>query len=63
MKVNLKSLAVSALSFLIVAGLMKGSVQEFIHFADPINELFTAALLGMIGIAALAMSFETKSSK
>jgi len=63
MKVNLKSLAVSALSFLIVAGLMKGSVQEFIHFADPINELFTTALLGMVGIASLAMSFETKSSK
>jgi hypothetical protein len=42
---------------------MKGSVQEFIHFADPINELFTAALLGMVGIASLTMSFETKSSK
>jgi hypothetical protein len=63
MKVNLKSLAVSALSFLIVAGLMKGSVQEFIHFADPINELATAALLGMTGIVSLGMSFETKSSK
>jgi hypothetical protein len=35
-------------------GMMKGTVQHMIHFADPINEIFFTALVFMMAIGMFA---------
>jgi hypothetical protein len=34
--------------------IMNGVAQKYVHFADPLNEMFTAGICGMMGILSLA---------
>ena len=42
-------------SFGIAVGLMQGVVQEFITFADPINEMAMCVLMLMMGTAFMGV--------
>ena len=42
-------------SFGIAVGLMQGVVQEFITFADPINEMAMCVLMLMLGTAFMGV--------
>lgn len=60
--IGTKYLALSAISFAIVYGLMTGHVQRVIQFEDVLNEIAMAGLMTMLGIGSLFAAFE-KSEK
>lgn len=47
-------------SFLLAAGLMNGSVQQVINFADPINEMAMFVLASMMCIGFVISLFNKK---
>jgi len=54
--IDYKFLAIAAVSFSIAFGLMRGTIQNYIHFADPLNEMGVCVLaLGMGTIAAFCI--------
>ena len=55
-KFDIKFLVGGVLSMLVGIFTVTGHVQNVIHFADPINEMFFAALCFMGGIMGLAAS-------
>jgi hypothetical protein len=61
MKVNLIPFVSGLACFSVVYGLMAGKVQEFIYFADPLNEMAMAFLLSMIGGVSFLAAFEKKN--
>ena len=50
------------LTFMTSIGIMSGSIQKTIYFADPINEMITCVFLLMISFAfiIIAMPIKTK---
>ena len=42
-------------SFSIAVGLMQGFIQQFISFADPINEMAMCVLMLMLGTAFMGV--------
>lgn len=62
MKLNLKMLVLGLMSFGVVGGLMMGKVQEVIYFQDPLNEMFLALLMSVMGVGFVVSSFEKKVS-
>ena len=59
---NLKYIALAVVSFAVTYGLMTGTVQKFVSFEDPLNEMFSAGLMAMLGIGSVFAAFE-KSEK
>ena len=56
LSIDYKFLTVTICSFGIAFGLMQGVIQEYIYFADPLNEMGVCALaLGMGTIAAFCI--------
>jgi hypothetical protein len=54
--IDYKFLAIATVSFSIAFGLMRGTIQNYIHFADPLNEMGVCALaLGMGVISAFCI--------
>ena len=45
-------------SFGIAVGLMQGVVQEFISFADPINEMAMCILALMMGVGTMVVAVQ-----
>ena len=62
MKINFKTLSIGVLAIVMVAGLMNGTIQKFVYFADPLNEMFTALVFGVMGVGFVMSSFEKKVS-
>lgn len=62
MKLNLKMLVLGLMSFGVVGGLMMGKVQEVIYFQDPLNEMFLALLMSVMGVGFVVSSLEKKVS-
>ena len=60
--ISYKFLTVTICSFTIAFGLMQGVIQNYIHFADPLNEMGVCVLaLGMGTIASFCIF--SKNSK
>lgn len=57
-KINLKPLAIAVLSGAVAVGLVNGSIQEVIHFQDPLAEMVLAALAAGLSIISLITSIE-----
>jgi hypothetical protein len=34
-------------------GILNGTIQQYIYFADPLNEIFVAAIAGTMGLLGL----------
>lgn len=62
MKLNLKMLVLGLMSFGVVSGLIMGKVQEVIYFQDPLNEMFLALLMSVMGVGFIVSSLEKKVS-
>lgn len=41
-------------SFGVMYLIINGVAQQYVHFADPMNEMFTAGIAGMMGILSFA---------
>lgn len=60
--IDIKYFAIAIVSFAIAIMLMQGTIQKFVHFAGPLNEMACCVLAGTMGIIALIASIE-KSKK
>ena len=58
MKVNLIPFVFGLVCFGLMYGLMAGKVQEYIHFADPLNEMALAVMFSMGGGVGMLSAFE-----
>jgi hypothetical protein len=43
----------AVLSFTIMYLIANGVAQKWVYFADPLNEMFTAGICGMMGILSI----------
>ena len=59
--IDYKFLAIATVSFSIAFGLMRGTIQNYIHFADPLNEMGVCALALGMGIIAAFCIFSKKA--
>lgn len=57
-KIDLKPLAIAVLSGAVAIGLVNGSIQEVIHFQDPLAELAMCALAASLSIISLITSIK-----
>jgi hypothetical protein len=60
--IDIKHFAIAILSLTIAMLLAQGTIQKFVHFAGPENEIACFILAGIMGIISLFCSFE-KSKK
>jgi hypothetical protein len=60
--IDIKYFSIAIASFLTAILLAQGTIQKFVHFAGPENEMGCFALAGMLGTISLFCSFE-KSKK
>lgn len=57
MKFNIKPFLIAIVSILILAGMVTGTIQTVIPFADPLNEIFFCILVSMLFGGSLIASF------
>jgi hypothetical protein len=62
-KLNLKPLILTIVSFTVAAMTANGTIQNYIHFADAINEIGFFVISIVAGIIGLFSSFEKSQSK
>lgn len=60
--ININHFAITIVSFAIAFLLIQGTIQKFVHFAKPENEIACFILAGIMGIISLLCTFE-KSKK
>lgn len=58
LKIKFGPLALAILFFAIFAATFNGTLQEYVHFADPINELFFAVIMFCMAGMSFIASFE-----
>ena len=57
-KINFQPFVLFLIAFAGVAAMMNGVIQEFVHFADPLNEIAVVVILGTFALMSLVASFE-----
>lgn len=62
-KINFKAFALFLIAFAGVGAMMNGVIQEFVPFADPLNEIAVVVLLGTFALMSLVASFEIVKQK
>ena len=62
-KLNIKPLIVTAVSFTVATLTANGTIQNYINFADVLNEIGFFVLAFTAGIVGLFSSFEKTQSK
>jgi hypothetical protein len=50
---NYQVILVVVCSFYVFFGVLNGTIQQHIYFADPLNEMFVAAIAGTMGLLGL----------
>jgi hypothetical protein len=50
---NYQAILVVVCSFYVFFGVLNGTIQQYIYFADPLNEIFVAAIAGTMGLLGL----------
>jgi hypothetical protein len=61
--IDIKHFAIAILSFSIAILIAQGTIQKFVHFAGPENEMACFALAGIMGSISLFCSFEKSAKK
>jgi len=60
LSISYKALAISVILFTLSFGLLSGTVQSYIHFADPLNEISACICTLTAGTLAAFCIFSTK---
>jgi hypothetical protein len=47
---NYQSILGAVISIYVFLGILDGSIQKHVYFADPLNELFCAVIVGVMGM-------------
>ena len=47
---NYQAILIAVCSFYIFYGIMTGTIQNYIHFAGPLNEMAVAVMAGTMGL-------------
>ena len=55
-KVNLKTIWVPVITGLLAHSILMGTLQQYIYFADPLNEIASFLLLGVATVLGLVNS-------
>jgi len=50
---NYQSILGAVISIYVFLGILDGSIQKHVYFADPLNELFCAVIVGVMGMMCL----------
>ena len=57
-KINFQTFVLFLIAFAGFAAMMNGVIQEFVPFADPLNEIAVVVILGTFALMSLVASFE-----